>query len=239
MKYPDLCVAAYEANMGIRDAGLIVLTWGNASAADHDAGVFAIKPSGVAYSDLAPEKMVVVEIDTGHVVEGDLRPSSDTPTHLRLYQSFSSIGGVIHTHSIYATSFAQASREIPCMGTTHADHFDGPVPIARQLMSQEISERYEAATGDAIVERVESDPRGPLAVPAILLPQHGPFVWGATVSEAVRNAVALEAVAQMALNSLAICSAGSEATLQHELLEKHQQRKHGPAAYYGQPDDAE
>lgn len=230
--------AAYLANMQIQEAGLVVLTWGNASAADHHAGVFAIKPSGVSYAKLSPENMVIVNIENGETVEGEFRPSSDTATHQRIYRAFDSVGGVVHTHSIHATAFAQASRPIPCYGTTHADHFDGAVPVGRPLSPDEIAENYEGATGDVIVEHINGTGRPPQAVPAILLPHHGPFTWGATASDAAKNAIALEAVAQMALDSMAIASftGGEPKTTPPELLEKHQTRKHGPNAYYGQPD---
>ncbi|MFW5684060.1 MAG: L-ribulose-5-phosphate 4-epimerase AraD [Spirochaetota bacterium] len=236
MKYSDIREATFEANIAIREAGLIVLTWGNASAADPKAGVFAIKPSGVAYDDLSAEKMVIVSIETGEVVDGDLRPSSDTPTHQRLYAAFGSIGGIVHTHSMNATSFAQVGRPIPCMGTTHADHFAGEVPVTRHPTIEEIQAGYEAATGDIIVEHFRSAGIDPLHVPAVLLPHHGPFAWGTSAHDAVHNAVALEAVAEMAIKTYSI--GGTPPVIPERLQNKHFERKHGPGAYYGQPKDA-
>lgn len=232
MEFRELREAAYEANIAIREAGLIVLTWGNASAADHERGVFAIKPSGVPYEELSPELMVVVEINTGTAIDGGMRPSSDTPTHQRLFAAFPGVGGIVHTHSKHATSFAQAGRLIPCLGTTHADHFAGPVPVTRHPTAEEIDAGYEAATGDIIVEHVRAAGGDPLAVPAILLPHHGPFAWGATAAKAVENAIALEAVAEMAIATYAVARTPPE--IPARIQEKHFSRKHGPAAYYGQ-----
>lgn len=232
MEYRAIRQAAYEANIAIQDAGLVVLTWGNASAADHDAGVFAIKPSGVSYAQLAPDAMVIVSIDTGAVVDGELRPSSDSATHQRLYRAFGGIGGIVHTHSPCATSFAQAARSIPCLGTTHADHFAGEVPIARHPAQAEIDAGYEAATGEIIVEHFRDAGVDPLHVPAVLLPHHGPFAWGESAERAVENAIALEAVADMALRTLAIGS--NPPAIPARLEQKHFSRKHGPDAYYGQ-----
>lgn len=246
MIYRALREAAYAANMAIRDAGLVVMTWGNASAADRALGVFAIKPSGVAYADLRPEAMVIVSIETGEVVAGELRPSSDTATHQRLYAAFAGIGGVVHSHSPAATSFAQACRPIPCLGTTHADHFAGPVPVTRHPTAPEIARGYESATGDIIVEHFTSREIDPLAIPAVLLPHHGPFAWGSTAEKAAHNAIALEAVAAMAITTFAAAGAdlrtigdptvaGPPPDIPAVLREKHFSRKHGPDAYYGQP----
>ncbi len=231
--YRAIREAAYEANMEIYRCGLIVLTWGNASAADHDAGVFAIKPSGVAYDELSPGKMVVVGIGSGEVVDGESRPSSDTATHQRIFASFASVGAVVHTHSTFATCYAQAASPIPCLGTTHADHFAGPVPVTRHPSAQEIEAGYEAATGDIIVEHFRANGIDPLHVPAVLLPHHGPFVWGRSAAEAVENAIALEAVARIALHTRAIGEAVPP--IPDRLQRKHFQRKHGSDAYYGQP----
>jgi L-ribulose-5-phosphate 4-epimerase len=221
------------ANLALVEAGLVVLTFGNASAADREAGVMAIKPSGVAYDSLRPEDVPVVDLASGAVVSGKRRPSSDTPTHLALYRAFTDVGGVVHTHSPFATAWAQAQRELLCLGTTHADHFHGPVPVTRQLTPAEIEGDYEERTGAVIVEAFAERGLDPLELPAALVASHGPFVWGAEVEGAVENAVALEAVAASAYRSLQL-AAGLEG-IPAELLEKHFSRKHGAAAYYGQP----
>ena len=233
MQYESIRVAAAEQNRRIERAGLIVLSWGNASVADHDAGVFAIKPSGVPYADLTPEDIVVVSIHDGRIVAGDKRPSSDTPTHLLLFQRYPGLGGVVHTHSHCATSWAQARRPIPCFGTTHADHFHGPVPVTRPLSDEEIAGEYEANTGRVIIEHFDTENLNPLDVPGVLVASHGPFTWGASGVEAVSNAIALETIAAMALHTLAI--APDRGPVENALLLRHFQRKHGPAAYYGQP----
>jgi L-ribulose-5-phosphate 4-epimerase len=222
------------ANLALVEAGLVVLTFGNASAADREAGVMAIKPSGVAYDSLRPEDVPVVDLASGAVVSGKRRPSSDTPTHLALYRAFTDVGGVVHTHSPFATAWAQAQRELLCLGTTHADHFHGPVPVTRQLTAAEIESDYEERTGAVIVEAFAERGLDPLELPAALVASHGPFVWGAEVEGAVENAVALEAVAASAYRSLQL-AAGLEG-IPAELLEKHFSRKHGAAAYYGQPE---
>jgi L-ribulose-5-phosphate 4-epimerase len=191
----------------------------------------AIKPSGVPYDELTPASMVLVDLETGDVVEGDHRPSSDTPTHLVLYRELDGVGGIVHTHSTYATAWAQAARPIPCLGTTHADHFHGAVPVTRALVGEELGDTYEAATGDVIVEALQG--ADPLAVPAALVASHGPFAWGADVEHAVENAVALEAVAEMAYRTVTLEPAVE--AIGSGLLDRHFLRKHGPAAYYGQP----
>lgn len=218
-----------DANRSLVAHGLVTLTWGNVSGIDRGSDRVVIKPSGVAYDKLQPEQMVVVDLD-GHVVEGDLRPSSDTPTHVRLYRAFHSIGGITHTHSFYATAYAQARSEIPCLGTTHADHFHGPIPVTRPLTEAEVDEGYEGATGDVIIERFTD--LDPVAMPAVLVAGHAPFAWGANASDSVKNAITLEAVAHMAVATKRInptCDA-----LEDYILEKHFQRKHGRNAYYGQ-----
>lgn len=218
-----------EANLELVRQGLVTLTWGNVSGVDRASGLMVIKPSGVAYDRLTPASMVVTDLD-GRVVEGGYVPSSDTPTHVRLYQAFPRIGGVVHTHSVYATAFAQAGREIPCLGTTHADHFHRAVPVARLPSEEEVSDRYEHHIGGLIVERFRD--LNPDAVPGVLAAGHGPFAWGPDPRKAVENAVALEAVAQIAAATLALNPAAP--LLPDYLLDKHYGRKHGPGAYYGQ-----
>ena len=226
----DLKQEAYEANMALPKQGLINLTFGNASAIDRDRGIFAIKPSGVDYESLTPEQMVLVDLE-GNQVEGELRPSSDTPTHRRLFLAFESIGGVVHTHSSHATSFAQAGRDIPIFGTTHADYFNGDIPVTRKMTPAEIGDgAYEWETGNVIVERFSK--LDPADFPAVLVNRHAPFTWGASVAKAVEVAVAVECIAHMALMSLQLES--NLPTIEDELLNKHFKRKHGPGAYYGQ-----
>lgn len=230
--HAELREHVYEANREIVRAGLVVLTFGNASAADRAAGVMAIKPSGVPYDMLRPDAMVVVDLETGEVRDGEHRPSSDTPTHLVLYRSFEGVGGIVHTHSPFATAWAQACREIPCLGTTHADHFSGAVPVTRPLTRAEIEGEYERLTGDVIVETLARLELDPLAVPAALVASHGPFAWGADAAQAVENAVALEAVAAAAYRT-ELLRPGVE-PIGDDLLRRHFSRKHGPGAYYGQ-----
>jgi len=222
---------AYEANIALPKHGLINLTFGNASAIDRRKGIFAIKPSGVGYDALSPSDMVLVDL-AGKKVEGDLKPSSDAPTHRRLYNGFKKIGGVVHTHSTHATAFAQAGMAIPIFGTTHADYFDGDIPVTRKLTAMEIEDAYELATGAVIIERFLADDLDPLDFPGVLVNRHGPFSWGATVAKAVEAAVALECVAHMAQMTMEL--APRLKTIEPELLEKHFGRKHGPGAYYGQ-----
>lgn len=229
----ELREGVFEANREIVRAGLVVLTFGNASGIDRAAGVMAIKPSGVPYDALGPEAIVLVDVESGTVLDGAYRPSSDTPTHLVLYRRFASIGGIVHTHSPHATAWAQARREIPCLGTTHADHFHGPVPVTRPLVTDEIRGKYEACTGDAIVETLDRLQLDPLEMPAALVASHGPFTWGADAAQAVENAIALEAVAAMALQTVVLESAVE--AIEDDLLERHYLRKHGADAYYGQP----
>jgi L-ribulose-5-phosphate 4-epimerase len=232
-RHVELRERVFEANCEIVRAGLVVLTFGNASGIDRAAGVMAIKPSGVPYDALGPEAIVLVDVESGTVLDGTYRPSSDTPTHLVLYRRFAAIGGIVHTHSPHATSWAQARREIPCLGTTHADHFHGPVPVTRPLGTDEIRGEYEACTGDAIVETLDRLQLDPLEMPAALVASHGPFAWGADAAQAVENAIALEAVAAMALHTVALESAAGG--IEDDLLERHYLRKHGADAYYGQP----
>ena len=227
---------AYEANLALPKHGLINLTFGNASAIDRAKGIFAIKPSGVDYAALKPEDMVLVDLE-GKIVEGNLRPSSDTPTHRRLFIAFPSIGGVVHTHSSHATAFAQAGRSIPIFGTTHADYFFGDIPVTRKMTAAEIGGgAYEWETGNVIVERFAEGKLDPLDFPAVLVNRHAPFTWRPTVAGAVEVAVATECIAHMALMSLQL--EPKLPTIEPELLNKHFKRKHGPGAYYGQPGSA-
>ncbi len=224
-----------EANLKLVAEGLVVQTFGNASAIDRLSGSVIIKPSGVSYDNMSPRHMVVVSLQTGKVVEGKLNPSSDTPTHLVLYRAFPKIGGVVHTHSLYATAWAQARREIPALGTTHADYFPGPVPCTRLMTAKEIRSDYEAKTGAVIAERftdLES-----LSCPAVLVASHGPFTWGRSVEDAVYYAVIVEHLARLASETLHLDPAAKP--MQPALLDKHFQRKHGPGAYYGQTDSME
>ncbi len=222
---------AYEANIALPKQGLINLTFGNASAIDRAKGIFAIKPSGVAYADLKPSDMVLIDLE-GKKVEGALNPSSDTPTHRRLFLAFEGVGGVVHTHSSSATAFAQAGRAIPCFGTTHADYFYGSIPVTRKMTRKEIAAAYEWETGNVIVERFTVDQIDPLDCPGVLVNRHAPFTWGPTVAKAVEVAVALECCAHMALMSYQL--APKLKSIEPELLNKHFKRKHGPGAYYGQ-----
>ncbi len=235
MAYEALKESVLRVNQALVEAGLIVLTWGNASGIDRKApggGVVAIKPSGVAYDQLKPEDIVVVALADGKVVEGKGRPSSDTPTHLELYRSFKNIGGIVHTHSFYATCFCQACRELPCLGTTHADHFHGTVPVTRVMTAEEIQGAYELNTGKVIVERFVTGGIDPDAVPGVLIANHGPFTWGSTVEKALENAIVLESVARMNLQTAQIH--GGVGAISQVLLDKHFLRKHGAGAYYGQ-----
>ena len=232
MRYDEVREQALEANRAIVGAGLVVLTFGNASAVDRTAGVLAIKPSGVPYDELDADSMVVVDLESGDVLDGAYRPSSDTPTHLVLYRAFETVGGVVHTHSPFATAWAQAARDLPCYGTTHADHFHGAVPVTRALTRAEIEGEYERATGEAIVETIAGRGLDALAMPAALVAGHGPFAWGADPAQAVDNAIALEVVAANALNT-ELLRQGAE-PIDEALLDRHFLRKHGPGAYYGQ-----
>ncbi|HSV14427.1 MAG TPA: L-ribulose-5-phosphate 4-epimerase AraD, partial [Tepidisphaeraceae bacterium] len=218
-KYDALKQRVYRANLALVEAGLVVLTWGNASGVDRDADVMAIKPSGVAYDKLTADDIVVLSLSTGEVVDGRGRPSSDTPTHLHLYRSFLSVGAVVHTHSTCGTSFAQAMREIPCFGTTHADNFYGTIPVTRAMTAAEIETDYELNTGRVIVERFTSVRLNPIDVPGVLVASHAPFAWGKTEDKAVENAIVLEFTAQMALNTLAL--APNAQAIPQALLDKH------------------
>ncbi len=228
--HDELKAQVCQANLDLVAHGLVTLTWGNVSAITADRTALIIKPSGVSYDAMLPEQMVVVSVETGETLEGKLKPSSDTPTHRYLYQQFPGVGGIAHTHSTHATMFAQARREIPCFGTTHADHFYGPVPVTRPLTAEEIERAYELETGVVIVERFAD--LDPLAIPGVLVASHAPFAWGKSAADSVKNAVALEAVAQMALGTLSLNP--NQIPVEQYLLDKHYFRKHGPGAYYGQ-----
>jgi L-ribulose-5-phosphate 4-epimerase len=219
----------FQANLSLWRYGLVTLTWGNVSGIDRSVPCMVIKPSGVDYESLSVKDMIVVDM-TGKVLEGHLRPSSDTPTHLELYNAFPNIGGIVHTHSTYATMFAQACREIPCLGTTHADHFKGPVPVTRFLTEDEVQSGYERETGNVIIERFSG--MSPLDFPAVLVAGHAPFAWGKSAEDAVRNSLILERIAHMALGSFQLNQ--DLGSIPAYIQEKHYKRKHGPNAYYGQ-----
>jgi len=220
----------YRANMKLPEYGLVTFTWGNVSGIDREQGLIVIKPSGVEYEKMTAGDMVVVDAESGECVEGALRPSSDTPTHILLYKKFGNIGGIVHTHSKWATIFAQAGRAIPALGTTHADYFYGDVPCTRQMTKGEITGEYEKETGAMIANLFSA--ADPDAVPAVLVYSHGPFAWGSNADEAVHNAVVLEEVAFMAWHSISMNPGLS--SIQQELLDQHYLRKHGANSYYGQ-----
>lgn len=225
----ELKQKVYEANMDLPKYNLVTFTWGNVSAIDRESGLFVIKPSGVDYDKLVPSDMVVMDLN-GNKVEGDYNPSSDTPTHLELYKAYSHIGGIVHTHSPWATSWAQAKRGIPCYGTTHADYFYGEIPCARSLTPEEINSAYEKNTGLVIIETVSA--KDALSVPGILCSNHGPFTWGADAADAVHNAVVLEEIAKMSYRTETLNPSVKPAP--QVLQDKHYLRKHGADAYYGQ-----
>ena len=222
--------AVWRANRDLIRLNLVSLTFGNASGFDKERGIIAIKPSGISFEEMKPTDIVLVDLE-GKKVEGRLRPSSDTPSHLELYRAFAGIGGVVHTHSDYATAFAQAGREIPCLGTTHADAFHGSVPVTRALRPAEVRKDYELNTGKVIVERFRR--LDPLEFPGVLVVSHGPFTWGRDAAEAVQTALLLEKIAKKAF--LTRLLGPGNVRFPRSLLDKHFQRKHGPAAYYGQP----
>jgi len=221
--------AVLEANLDLPKHGLVTFTWGNVSGIDRERGLVVIKPSGVPYENMKVEHMVVIDLE-GNVVEGGYKPSSDTPTHLVLYKAFANIGGIVHTHSPWATSWAQAGRSIPALGTTHADYFYGKIPCTRKMKPSEIQGAYELETGHVIVETVKGI--DPMQIPGVLVNCHAPFSWGKNPHDAVHNAVVLEEVAKMALHTLQL-NPGVEA-MDQELLDRHYLRKHGAGAYYGQ-----
>jgi L-ribulose-5-phosphate 4-epimerase len=226
----DMKIKVCEANLDLKRHTLIIFSWGNVSGIDREKGIIGIKPSGISYDELTPDKIVLVDLD-GRVVEGNLRPSSDTATHLELYQNFKHIGGVCHTHSTYATSWAQSCRPIPCMGTTHADYFYGAIPVTAEMTPEQIKDDYELNTGKVIVETFKTI--DPYQMPAVLVANHGPFTWGPTPDKSVESAVVLEQVAQMALNNVRLNPPLKP--ISQSLLDKHYLRKHGKNSYYGQP----
>ena len=219
-----------QANLDLVKHGLVLFTWGNASAIDREKGLVIIKPSGVNYDNMKPDDMVVIDMD-GNVVEGEYNPSSDTDTHIILYNNFPDIGGIVHTHSEWATIWAQSGQSIPALGTTHADYFYGDIPCTRKLTKAEIGSAYEKETGNVIVETFHN--LDPNAIPGVLVNNHGPFSWGSDVQVAVHNAVVMEAVAKMSFYTLKIKNVPA---IDQELLDKHYLRKHGKDAYYGQND---
>lgn len=221
----------YKANMSLPEYKLITFTWGNVSGIDRDKGLVVIKPSGVDYKELSPENMVIVDLE-GEIIEGDLNPSSDTATHLELYKNFKDIGGIVHTHSPWAVSYAQAGKSIPAAGTTQADYFYGAIPVTRKMKKEEILVDYELQTGSVIVETFIGNEIDPNKVPGVLVNDHGPFTWGKDPNEAVHNSVVLEQVAEMTYHSLQLNPEKIE--MDQELLDKHYLRKHGENAYYGQ-----
>lgn len=231
----ELKQKVFEANLQLVKYNLVVLTWGNVSAIDRESGLFVIKPSGVPYDTMTAEDMVVMDLK-GNKIEGELNPSSDTPTHLELYRQFKDIGGIVHTHSSWACSWAQSGRDIPAYGTTHADYTNGAVPCARGLTQSEVEGEYELNTGKVIVEEFEKRGISPAECPAVLIHRHGPFTWGKDAFKAVENALILEEVAKMAYRTEAISGFADNSNIGIEsyLLDKHYQRKHGANAYYGQ-----
>lgn len=234
MNIKHLQESVYEANIALVKHGLVILTWGNVSGIDREQGVFAIKPSGMSYDTMSPKDMVIVDMN-GQVVQGNLKPSSDMPTHLELYRAFEGVNSIAHTHSRYATSWAQSCHDVPCLGTTHADAFYGSVPCTRPLNKSEIDSAYETNTGLVIVETFRERTIDPLAVPAVLVSQHGPFAWGESVSKCIDTAVTLEEVCAMAVNTMAVLMGHQNCEpVPQMLMDKHYFRKHGAGAYYGQ-----
>ncbi len=220
-----------EANLELVRRGVVIYTWGNVSGIDRKNGLVVIKPSGVDYNGMMPDDMVVVELETGKTVEGKWNPSSDTPTHLELYRQFPKIGGITHTHSIHAVAFAQAGRDIPVLGTTHADYFYGDIPCARELTKEEVETDYELNTGKVIVETFKNRGFDPMAIPGAVVKNHGPFAWGKDAAQSVYHAVVMETIAEMDIKTLLL---NPDAEIRQYVLDKHYSRKHGPNAYYGQ-----
>ncbi|MGC8551767.1 MAG: L-ribulose-5-phosphate 4-epimerase AraD [Phycisphaerae bacterium] len=232
-RFESLRAEVCRVNRSLVEAGLVVLTWGNASGADRTEGVMAIKPSGVPYERLTSDDMIVLAIASGEVIQGKGRPSSDTPTHLHLYRAFGAIGGVVHTHSDFATSFAQAGCDIPCMGTTHADNFYGCIPCTQDMSPREIAENYELNTGLLISGCFETRGINPMNTPGVLVKSHAPFAWGSSPAKALENAIVMEYVAKMCLQTMQLNP--KAVAIGKVLMERHFLRKHGANAYYGQP----
>lgn len=224
------------ANLDLAARGVVIYTWGNVSGLDRDSGLMVIKPSGISYEAMGPEDMVVVDLESGVRVEGKWKPSSDTETHLALYRAFPEIGGITHTHSVYAVAFAQAGMNIPALGTTHADYFYGEIPCTRGLTREEVNGAYEVNTGNVLIETMRRETNGVLAVPGAIVRNHGPFSWGRNAAEAVYHAVVLEKVAEMAWKTLWL---NPESHMPPYILDRHYFRKHGPHAYYGQDKSGE
>lgn len=227
----DIKKRVFEANIELWKKGLVLYTWGNVSEIDREKGLVVIKPSGIDYDIMNIEDMVVVELETGRVVEGKYKPSSDTPTHLELYKRFPEIGGIAHTHSINAVAFAQAGVDIPALGTTHADYFYGDIPCTRELSKEEVEKSYELNTGKVIIEEIEKRGHNVMAIPGIIVKNHGPFTWGHNALESVFHACVLDTIAELDIKTLLI---NKNAEMKHYILDKHYSRKHGPNAYYGQ-----
>lgn len=229
----ELKKVVFDANMELPRRGLVTFTWGNVSGIDREKGLVVIKPSGIEYEEMSVEDMVVVDLE-GNIIEGNYKPSSDTATHLELYKAFEAIAGIVHTHSRWATTFAQAGLKIPAFGTTHGDYFYGAVPCTRAMSNNEIQGAYEKETGSVIIETFDKNRIEPMDVPAVLVHEHGPFTWGKDPSDAVYHAVVLEEVAQMAYGTIILKNTGTKPAMKKELLDKHFLRKHGANAYYGQ-----
>ena len=223
-----------SSNLDLVDKGLVIYTWGNVSGVDRESGLMVIKPSGVNYDEMKPEDMVAVDLASGAIVEGRYKPSSDTATHLELYREFPSIGGITHTHSINAVAFAQAGMDVPLLGTTHADYFYGPIPCTRELSQQEVEEAYEVHTGKVIVETLGNRRIDPMAVPGVVVKNHGPFSWGKNPAASVYHAVVMDTIAEMALKTLLL---NPQTSMAQYILDKHYMRKHGVNADYGQIND--
>lgn len=230
----ELMKQVWEANLELIRRGVVIYTWGNVSGVDRESGLMVIKPSGVNYDEMKPEDMVAVDLASGAIVEGRCKPSSDTATHLELYREFPSIGGITHTHSINAVAFAQAGMDVPLLGTTHADYFYGPIPCTRELSQQEVEEAYEVHTGKVIVETLGNRRIDPMAVPGVVVKNHGPFSWGKNPAASVYHAVVMDTIAEMALKTLLL---NPQTSMAQYILDKHYMRKHGVNAYYGQIND--